>query len=78
MEVGAEDGLWLSNTWWLEAELGWDGVLIEGDPRNYQQLKRSPRKSRILPFCVTSELTIARVSEGRESGSYSTDAQRSY
>ncbi|XP_071520539.1 uncharacterized protein [Panulirus ornatus] len=60
VEVGAQDGLWLSNTWWLEAARGWRGLLIEADPRNYQLLRASPRASSTLPFCVTTNLKVAK------------------
>ncbi|XP_071524652.1 uncharacterized protein [Panulirus ornatus] len=54
VEVGAQDGLWLSNTWWLEAARGWRGLLLEADPHNYLQLRSSPRASTSLPVCVTT------------------------
>nr|XP_045625371.1 uncharacterized protein LOC123774798 [Procambarus clarkii]XP_045625372.1 uncharacterized protein LOC123774798 [Procambarus clarkii] len=53
VEVGAQDGLWLSNTWWLEATQGWRGLLVEADPINYGQLRASPRASSTLPVCVS-------------------------
>ena len=34
VELGAGDGIYLSNTFWLEQVKGWRGLLIEGDPRN--------------------------------------------
>ncbi|XP_042223517.1 uncharacterized protein LOC121867576 isoform X2 [Homarus americanus] len=58
VEVGAQDGLWLSNSWWLEAVRGWQGLLVEADPLNYLQLRASPRTSRILPVCVTADTHI--------------------
>ncbi|XP_071524443.1 uncharacterized protein [Panulirus ornatus] len=58
VEVGAQDGLWLSNTWWLEAARGWRGLLLEADPHNYLQLRSSPRTSTTLPVCVTTDLIV--------------------
>ncbi|KAK7022909.1 hypothetical protein SK128_016044 [Halocaridina rubra] len=52
VEIGAQDGLWLSNTWWLEATMGWRGLLVEGDPKNYANLRESPRLSPTLPTCA--------------------------
>ncbi|XP_053641416.1 uncharacterized protein [Cherax quadricarinatus] len=57
VEVGAQDGVWLSNTWWLEAARGWRGLLVEADPLNYHHLRNSPRTSPTLPVCVTTGLT---------------------
>nr|XP_045605757.1 uncharacterized protein LOC123762955 [Procambarus clarkii] len=58
VEVGAQDGLWLSNSWWLEAARGWRGLLVEADPHNYLHLRTSPRTSRTLPVCVTTGLRV--------------------
>ncbi|KAG7165086.1 hypothetical protein Hamer_G004860 [Homarus americanus] len=58
VEIGAQDGQWLSNTWRLEATQGWRGLLVEADPRNYQRLRTSPRTSSTLPVCVTPGLTV--------------------
>ena len=52
-EVGANDGLRFSNTFFLES-MGWNGVLIEPDPRNFKLLIES-RSVRILPFCATDD-----------------------
>ena len=52
-EVGANDGLRFSNTFFLES-MGWNGVLIEPDPRNFKPLIES-RSVRILPFCATDD-----------------------
>lgn len=51
-EVGANDGLRFSNTFFLES-MGWNGVLIEPDPRNLKLLTES-RSVSILPFCATN------------------------
>jgi FkbM family methyltransferase len=34
VEFGAGDGVHFSNTYWLEMDRGWTGLLIEPDPRN--------------------------------------------
>ncbi|XP_042223519.1 uncharacterized protein LOC121867577 isoform X2 [Homarus americanus] len=54
VEMGSQDGLWLSNSWWLEVVQGWQGLLVEADPLNYIELRASPRTSRTLPVCVTT------------------------
>jgi FkbM family methyltransferase len=43
VELGALDGVRLSNTYMLEACFGWRGLLIEANSLNYEQLLRSNR-----------------------------------
>ncbi|MPC19660.1 hypothetical protein E2C01_012585 [Portunus trituberculatus] len=64
VEVGAQDGLWLSNTWWLEAVMGWRGLLIEADPHNYMKLRNAPRAAVTFQGCVTPALFTSQVCEG--------------
>ena len=45
VELGALDGVHLSNTYALEKCYGWRGVLIEADPTNFAALKQSDRKA---------------------------------
>ncbi|KAA1425591.1 FkbM family methyltransferase [Nocardioides antri] len=39
VEYGAWDGVYLSNTYHLVHDLGWNGVLIEGDPAKFAELE---------------------------------------
>lgn len=57
VELGAGDGIYLSNTLWLEREKGWGGLLIEGDPRQEVQ----SRGNCIIDRCVVG---VGRVSFG--------------
>ena len=41
LEVGGLDGLYMSNTLYLESCRGWHGLLIEGHPKNFGQLVRN-------------------------------------
>ena len=41
VEAGALDGLFFSNSAWLESTLGWKGLLVEADPVNFVKLKVS-------------------------------------
>jgi hypothetical protein len=47
VELGANDGIAQSNTYWLEAERGWSGLLIEPALNRYLELRanRSTRNS---------------------------------
>ena len=39
LEVGAHDGLEISNTLFFERERGWTGLCVEADPLPYEKLK---------------------------------------
>lgn len=40
VEIGANDGFDLSNTQYLESEWGWDGLLVEANPKYKESLMR--------------------------------------
>lgn len=54
VELGANDGVRQSNTYWLERERGWSGLLIEPALNRYFELKRnrSPANSFACAACV--------------------------
>ena len=52
VEVGAADGVYLSNTYYLETRLGWTGILAEPNPRFAEALTR--RSCIVSPLCVSS------------------------
>lgn len=54
VEAGALDGERLSNTLWLEQELGWTGLLIEPNPANYKNLVSKNRKAWASHTCISS------------------------
>src|SRR2546428_3922916 len=41
VDVGAYDGVALSNTYYFEKELGWSGLCIEPNPLAYERLART-------------------------------------
>lgn len=41
VEIGAVDGLFLSNTWFFEKKFDWRGILIEGHPTNQVKLREN-------------------------------------
>ncbi|KAK3860847.1 hypothetical protein Pcinc_033136 [Petrolisthes cinctipes] len=55
VEAGALDGVYLSNTLWLEMNLGWTGLLVEPDPRSYSVLLTKHRKAWSSNTCLSSE-----------------------
>ena len=52
LEFGATDGISLSNSYILEKELGWKGVLVEPDNQWMEELKKNRAKSNILNKCI--------------------------
>ena len=53
VEFGAADGLNLSNTWMLEKEMGWSGLLAEPNPAFHEALARE-RDCEVSHKCVYS------------------------
>jgi FkbM family methyltransferase len=52
VEIGANSGFELSNTIYLEECFGWDGILVEANPRYLPDLLR--RRARVVNKAVTS------------------------
>lgn len=52
LDIGAFDGIQLSNTYYLEKELSWTGILIEPNPIEFAKLK-SIRTSHAEQVCIT-------------------------
>lgn len=48
IEIGGLDGVTLSNSYFFEFELGWGGVLVEGETLNYVQLEENRGQSRLI------------------------------
>ncbi|XP_050712133.1 protein Star-like [Eriocheir sinensis] len=53
VEAGALDGQMLSNSLWLERELGWMGLLVEPDPMSYSWLVTKHRKAWTSNTCLS-------------------------
>lgn len=51
VEFGAHDGVELSNTYRLERDLGWSGLVAEPNPAQHEALRRN-RRCAISPKCV--------------------------
>ena len=56
VEFGATDGIHMSNTYLLEKQFGWNGILAEPARRWHEQL-RANRRSRVETDCVWRDST---------------------
>lgn len=54
IDIGAYDGINLSNTYILEKRYGWEGICIEANPSLFQKLKKV-RSSKSLNICLGEE-----------------------
>lgn len=57
IECGALDGEIRSNTMYMEQKLGWEGVLIEADPENFEKVKQKNRRAWSVPACLSTSST---------------------
>lgn len=55
MEIGAQDGEFMSLTLYVEQELGFRGLLVEPNPNDYQKLREAKRSSSSINACATPE-----------------------
>lgn len=53
VEAGAYNGEELSNTLYLERQLGWRGLLVEPDPWNFWALRKRGRKAYSVQACLS-------------------------
>ncbi|KAK8728992.1 hypothetical protein OTU49_017468 [Cherax quadricarinatus] len=54
VECGALDGETRSNTLVFEKKFGWQGVLIEGDPKNFNLVLKKNRKAWAVSACLST------------------------
>ncbi|XP_045607488.1 protein Star [Procambarus clarkii] len=54
VECGALDGETRSNTLVFEKKFGWQGVLIEGDPKNFDLVLKKNRKAWAVSACLST------------------------
>lgn len=52
---GSLDGGSLSDTEMMEKDFGWNGVIVEPDPKNYRTLMNRNRRASIVSTCLSSE-----------------------
>ena len=54
IEFGAYDGVIFSNTYLLEKQFGWNGILIDPIPNHYESMKLN-RKCKLIHGAITAE-----------------------
>lgn len=59
LDLGAHDGVYLSNTFLLETRFGWNGILIEANPTTFEAL-RANRTGNCVNACVSSKKETVR------------------
>lgn len=59
VDVGAHDGISISNTYFFESELDWHGICLEPYPEFYEKLAKN-RKCVCLPVCAGKETGITK------------------
>lgn len=69
LDIGAYDGINLSNTYLLEKEYDWNGLLIEGHPITYNQLIKNRIKNKCFNYLVTEQDGIKHICEKADTGS---------
>lgn len=55
IEAGANDGITQSNTFLLEKEFGWKGLLIEPSKLAFENCKKIRTNSKVYNYCLVSE-----------------------
>lgn len=55
VDVGANDGIIVSNTAYFDMNLGWFGICIEPHPRAFSELQKNRVNSINLNFCVSEK-----------------------
>jgi FkbM family methyltransferase len=61
LEIGAADGLYLSNTAFFEYQMNWKGVCIEASPASFQKLRQN------RPNCHAVNAVVGREFNGKNS-----------
>lgn len=52
IDIGAATGIWISNSYHLEKDLGWDGICVEPNPASFAELQKSRK-------CQTFNLAVS-------------------
>jgi len=52
IEAGANNGIWQSNSLYLETELGWSGLLIEPNKNKFEECKKNRASTNLFYNCA--------------------------
>jgi len=66
IEAGGYDGERLSNTLYLETQLGWTGLLVEANTEIFQLLRSKERNSYSINSCLSTERCVGRRAGSQE------------
>lgn len=55
VEIGVGDGIRFSNSYLLEKEFEWDGLLIEPNRFFIEEIKKHDRRATLLPYAITDK-----------------------
>lgn len=58
VESGANDGVWQSNTYFLEQHRGWSGLLIEPIPELFERCKKNRRRTDVANFALVADSAL--------------------
>ena len=53
LDIGAHDGIYMSNTYLLECRYDWNGICVEANPESFDQLKKN-RRAICVNACLDS------------------------
>lgn len=67
VDIGAHDGVTFSNTYFLEKEMKWSGLLIEPQQKHHRNLYLNRPNSIIIPYCAYNHTGMMRFVEITES-----------
>lgn len=67
LDIGAFDGVDISNTYILEKKYKWDGVCIDADPTNFEALKQN-RNCRCIHTAISKENKLVNFRPGGAGG----------
>ena len=51
LDIGAHDGIYISNTYLLESRYNWQGICVEANPATFSELKKN-RRAKCLNICL--------------------------
>jgi FkbM family methyltransferase len=71
VDIGANDGVTINNTVYLERKFGWKGIAVEPIPKVFEQLSKN-RKCHLVQGCVAPERRTAKLLEVTGSNMLST------